>query len=62
MRVLIIVNTRARSGSGDVDLYDFIRVIGTAGCEVTLRFLDGGAIEPIVADADVVRSGGRRRR
>jgi diacylglycerol kinase family enzyme len=52
MRVLIIVNTRARSGSSDVDLYDFIRVIGVEGCEVTIRFLDDRPIDEMLADSE----------
>ncbi len=51
MRVLIIVNTRARSGSSDVDLYDFIRVLGIEGCEIVLRFIDGRPVEELLTDA-----------
>ncbi len=50
MRVLIIVNTRARSGSSDADLYDFIRVLGAEGCEIVLRFL-AGPPEDLLGDA-----------
>ena len=51
MRVLIIVNTRARSGSSDADLYDFIRVLGNEGAEIVIRFINGRSIEELVADA-----------
>jgi diacylglycerol kinase family enzyme len=38
MRVLAIVNVRAGGGS-DVGLYDFVRLIGERGAEITLRFI-----------------------
>ncbi len=38
MRILVIVNTR--SGGGDAGLYDFVRVLGASGAEITLRFSD----------------------
>jgi len=38
VRILVIVNTR--SGGGDAGLYDFVRVLGTSGAEITLRFAD----------------------
>ena len=61
MRVLVIVNTR--SGGGDAGLYDFVRVLGASGAEVTLRFCDGTtALEELAADAArfdrVVAAGG----
>ncbi len=51
MRVLVIVNTRARSGASDADLYDFLRVLGSEGCELVLRFLDDRPIAELVSDA-----------
>jgi diacylglycerol kinase family enzyme len=51
LRVLIIVNTRARSGSSDSDLYSFIRVLGAAGCEVVIRFIDGRPVDELLTDA-----------
>lgn len=51
MRVLTIVNTRARAGASDADLYDFLRVLGLEGCEIVLRFIDGRPVEDLVADA-----------
>lgn len=38
MRMLAIINTRAGGGS-DVGLYDFVRLVGERGVEVTMRFL-----------------------
>jgi diacylglycerol kinase family enzyme len=51
MRVLTIVNTRARSGASDADLYDFLRVLGVEGCEIVLRFIDGGSADELLSDA-----------
>lgn len=41
MNILMIANLR--SGLGDPGLYDFVRVLGENGAEVTLRFLREGA-------------------
>jgi len=50
MRVLVIVNERA--GAGDAGLYQFVRVLGMAGCEVVLRFArDGVSVESLTDDA-----------
>lgn len=38
MRVLAIVNVKAGGGS-DVGLYDFVRLLGERGAEITLRFI-----------------------
>jgi diacylglycerol kinase family enzyme len=61
VRVLVIVNTR--SGGGDAGLYDFVRVLGASGAEITLRFCDGErALEELTVDATrfdrVVAAGG----
>jgi diacylglycerol kinase family enzyme len=61
VRVLVIVNTR--SGGGDAGLYDYVRVLGTRGAEITLRFCDGDRmLEELVTDARsfdrVVAAGG----
>ncbi len=61
MRVLMIVNLR--SGQGDSGLYDYVRALGEAGAEVTIRFLGlGGELERLLADAAdhdcVVAAGG----
>ena len=61
MRVLVIVNTR--SGGGDAGLYDYVRVLGTSGAEITLRFCEGDkTLEELAADAAgfdrVVAAGG----
>jgi diacylglycerol kinase family enzyme len=39
VRILVIVNTQ--SGGGDAGLYDYIRVLGSSGAEITMRFCDG---------------------
>lgn len=41
MRILAIVNSRA--GQSDSGLYEFLRVVGQTGAEITLRFLTGGS-------------------
>lgn len=61
MRILVIVNSR--SGGGDAGLYDYIRILGTSGAEITMRFCDGTrALEDLAADASrfdrVVAAGG----
>ena len=61
MRVLIIVNTR--SGGGDAGLYDYVRVLGASGAEITLRFCEGDrTLEDLAVDARsfdrVVAAGG----
>jgi diacylglycerol kinase family enzyme len=61
MRILIVVNLR--SGQGDAGLYDFVRILGIGGHELTLRFLGPDADLPAmladVADFDrVVAVGG----
>lgn len=61
MRILAIVNSRA--GQGDAGLYEFLRVMGSTGAEVTLRFMiPGSTIRDLVRDADqfdrVVAAGG----
>ena len=51
MNILMIANMR--SGWGDPGLYDFVRDIGAAGAEVTVRFLNEGAdLSHLVRDAD----------
>jgi diacylglycerol kinase family enzyme len=55
------VNTR--SGGGDAGLYDFVRVLGASGAEITLRYCDGeNALEELAVDAArfdrVVAAGG----
>ena len=42
VRILVIVNTR--SGGGDAGLYDFVRVLGGSGAEITMRFCDGDRV------------------
>ena len=61
MRILVIVNTL--SGGGDAGLYDYVRVLGASGAEITLRFCDrSGSLEDHVRDARlfdrVVSAGG----
>jgi len=61
MRVLMVVNLK--SGQGDVGLYDYVRELGTAGAEVTMRFLGpGNEFESLLEDAgsydSVVAAGG----
>ncbi len=61
MNILMIANLR--SGLGDSGLYDFVRVLGEHGAEVTLRFLREGAdLQHLLRDAPtydrVVAAGG----
>lgn len=61
MRVLVVINSR--SGGSDAGLYDFIRVLGMQGAEVTLRLAsDTVPLEGLAHDADqfdrVVAAGG----
>lgn len=50
MRVLVVVNTR--SGGGDAGLYNYVRVLGATGAEITMRFCDTTtALEELVRDA-----------
>jgi diacylglycerol kinase family enzyme len=61
VRVLVIVNTR--SGGGDAGLYDYVRILGASGAEITMRFCNGTtALEELAADASrfdrVVAAGG----
>ena len=61
MRVLLVVNLK--SGRGDAGLYDYVRDLGEAGAEVTMRFLGlGGSLDHLVRDASeydrVVAAGG----
>jgi diacylglycerol kinase family enzyme len=61
VRILVIVNTR--SGGGDAGLYDYVRVLGASGAEITMRFCDGDRVlEDLVRDAAhfdrVVAAGG----
>jgi len=61
VRILVIVNTR--SGGSDAGLYDYVRVLGASGAEVTMRFCTGDrALEDLAADAThfdrVVAAGG----
>ncbi|MDP2233824.1 MAG: diacylglycerol kinase family protein [Actinomycetota bacterium] len=61
MRILAIVNTKA--GLGDAGLYEFLRVVGTTGAEITLRFMvSGSTTKELVRDADefdrVIAAGG----
>jgi diacylglycerol kinase family enzyme len=61
VRILVIVNTK--SGGGDAGLYDFIRVLGTSGAEITMRFCEGERVlADLVHDAEhfdrVVAAGG----
>ncbi len=61
MRVLAIVNLSA--GQADAGLYQFMRAIGRAGAEVTMRFVSGGTtLRDLVRDAEefdrVVAAGG----
>ena len=61
MNILMIANLR--SGLGDPGLYDFVRVLGENGAEVTLRFLQAGAdLRVLLRDAPtydrVVAAGG----
>lgn len=51
MNILMVANMR--SGWGDPGLYDFVRELGEAGTEVTLRFLNEGAdLEHLLRDAE----------
>lgn len=61
MRVLAIVNSRA--GQGDAGLYEFLRVMGTTGVDITLRFVvPGSTMRDLVRDATefdrVIAAGG----
>lgn len=61
MKILAVVNSRA--GQGDAGLYEFLRVIGTTGAEVTLRFMvPGSTMKDLVRDAEcfdrVIAAGG----
>lgn len=61
LRILVVVNIR--SGGGDAGLYDYIRVLGASGAEITMRFCDGTrALEDLAHDAArfdrVVAAGG----
>jgi len=61
VRVLMVVNLR--SGQGDAGLYDYVRALGRADVEVTMRFLGLGAdLAHLLRDADafdrVVAAGG----
>lgn len=61
MRVLVIVNSK--SGGSDAGLYDFVRVLGLEGAEVTLRIAsDNLPLEGLAHDATsfdrVVAAGG----
>lgn len=61
MRVLVVVNTL--SGGGDAGLYDYVRVLGSTGAEITLRFCNAArTLEELVDDAKtfdrVVAAGG----
>jgi diacylglycerol kinase family enzyme len=61
VRILVIVNTL--SGGGDAGLYDYVRVLGTSGVEITLRFCDHtSSLGDLVHDAKlfdrVVAAGG----
>lgn len=61
VRILIVVNTR--SGGGDAGLYDYVRVLGSSGAEITMRFCDRERmLEDLVLDAErfdrVVAAGG----
>lgn len=51
MRVLVIVNDRA--GAGDAGLYQFVRLLGLANCEIVLRYIpEQGDVAELAADAD----------
>lgn len=61
MHILIVANMR--SGLGDTGLYEFVRILGAEGAEVTLRFLNEHAdITHLLRDAPeyecVVAAGG----
>lgn len=61
MRVLLLVNLK--SGQGDAGLYEYVRALGVAGAEVTIRFIGlGGHLDHLLRDADqhdcVVAAGG----
>lgn len=61
MRILMVMNNR--SGGGDAGLYAFVRTLGEAVPEITLRFCDEErSIESVTSDADqfdrVVAAGG----
>ena len=61
MRILVVVNTMA--GGSDAGLYDYVRALGSANAEVTLRFCDEqNRLEELVSDGTsfdrVVAAGG----
>jgi len=61
MRILAIVN--ARAGQSDAGLYEFLRVMGSTGVEITLRFIiPGSTMRDMVRDASeydrVIAAGG----
>jgi len=61
MRILAIVN--ARAGQSDAGLYEFLRVMGSTGVEITLRFIiPGSTMRDLVRDASeydrVIAAGG----
>lgn len=61
MRILAIINSRA--GQGDAGLYEFLRVMGTTGADITLRFIvPGSTMRDLVRDAEefdrVIAAGG----
>lgn len=61
MRVLAIVNSRA--GQSDAGLYEFLRVMGSTGVDITLRFIvPGSTMRDLVRDAGefdrVIAAGG----
>lgn len=61
MRVLMVMNTR--SGGSDAGIYAFVRTLGSAGVEVTMRFADADrSIEDLTRDISgfdrVVAAGG----
>ncbi|TLM98986.1 MAG: diacylglycerol kinase [Actinobacteria bacterium] len=61
VRILVVVNLK--SGGSDAGLYDFARLLGSEGAEVTMRFAGPNApIEKLVEDASsfdrVVAAGG----
>lgn len=61
MRILAIVN--ARAGQSDAGLYEFLRVMGSTGVEITIRFIvPGSTMRDLVRDAGeydrVIAAGG----
>lgn len=61
MRILLVINLK--SGQGDSGIYEYIRALGEAGAEVSIRFLGlGGSLDHLLRDADahdrVVAAGG----